>query len=184
MANTKKRRPRRQFDRDPDDPGRNPYRIVDLWKLRDLYVSLRADGREPHQGSLLKRSTYHRAARDPKARPMGKSVWAHSAQQAVGYCLRRLQGVADWPAGRYLAVPYEEWLEEVAAPRIRCVPGFPPAPTGPQEPPPREQLPVPVPAPANEPPTLPFPEEAPTLPIRTPLRPKRDAPHGQLTLPF
>lgn len=174
----------RTWEKHPDDPGREPYRVVDLWKLHDLYSAARADFRQPHQGALLKKATFFRPSRHP-GRAMGDSIWAHSPEQAVGCCLRRLQGVPDWPADRYVAIPYQEWVDEVSHPRISCIAGFPPP-----EPKPAVETPPVDPLAPTDPAPPAGPEDAPTAPVRAPLpkplhglRPRsRRVPEGQLAL--
>ncbi|MEK7073663.1 MAG: hypothetical protein AAB974_04505 [Patescibacteria group bacterium] len=111
----------RTFEKHPDDPGREPYRIVNLYDLRDRMIIAHGSEKPVHEGHLLFRATFFRPGKDsPVGDPgIGRSYWGHSAKGALGYCLRVCRGYEDWPANQYLALPYAEWLELV---RTRVLP--------------------------------------------------------------
>ncbi len=184
-------RARRRFEPHPDDPGRKPYRIVDVWKLRDLMIGASDGPRPPHEGQLLFRATLFRPfdARTPRDGDagIGRSYWGHSARAALGFCLRVCRGYADWPPDMYEAIPYDVWLDQVRSRTIDCIPGLPETRRVGQEPQ-APEAPVDPSAPTDPRMPQPFPED--DVPTKrhniTPLRPKRisEEPPGQLALRF
>lgn len=192
MARTKKKKAAkgRPFEPHPDDPGRKPFRIVDLWLLRDKMILAHGSEKPVHEGRLLFKASLFRPFSPGHPRDgdqgIGRSYWGHSAAAALGFCLRKVRGLDDWPTGRYLALEYETWLEQVRSKELDAVvfpdlPATRPAPVSVPPTPAQQELPVPVdplaptdPAPAQ----VPFGEEPPTVPIRTPLprRPREERP--------
>lgn len=172
----RRRRKGRIWEKHPDDPGRTPFRIVDLYDLRDRMIRAFGQEKAAHEGQLLFRATFFRpgldrADGDPG---IGRSYWGHSAKGALGYCLRVCHGYQDWSADRYVALPYEEWLELV---RMRVLPNdaLPDLPATrraarpePDSPEPSVQPPQVDPLAPTDPAPPRFPEEAPTTRIKTP----------------
>ncbi len=187
MARTKKKAAKgRPFEPHPDDPGRKPFRIVDLWLLRDKMILAHGGSRPVHEGHLLFKASLFRPFDRGHPRDgdqgIGRSYWGHSAAAALGFCLRKLRGMEDWPTGRYLALEYETWLEQTRSKELDAtvfpdLPATRPAQVSEPTPPAQQELPVPVDplAPTDPaPPPEPFLEEQPTTRIRTPLpRPAR-----------
>lgn len=201
MPKLPRRRKGRIWDKHPDDPGREPYRIVNLYDLRDRMILAHGGEKPIHEGRLLFRATFFRPGKDrPDGDPgIGRSYWGHSAKSALGFCLRVCNGYRDWNADQYLALPYQEWLNLI---RMRVLPNdaLPDLPETRRTatPPPEPPKPVDPLAPTDPAPPQ-FPEEAPTTRIKTPLpksssaRPKPDktprmrgrrVPKAQLALAF
>lgn len=168
----KPRRNRRTFEKHPDDPGREPYRVVDLYDLRDRMILAYGNRPQVNEGHLLLRASLFRPfdrghPQDGDMR-VGRSYWGHSAASALGFCLRVCHGYADWHADRYVALPYEEWVEqinkkEIDHPALWDLPAMRRAAQPEPDPPdPSVQQPVPVdPLAPTDPAPPPVPHPAP-----------------------
>ena len=191
-----RRRKGRTWDKHPDDPGREPYRIVNLYDLRDRMILAHGGEKPVHEGRLLFQATFFRPGKDRSDGDpgIGRSYWGHSAKSALGFCLRKCHGYEDWYADQYVALPYQEWLDLVRMP-VLPNDALPDLPATRRAAVPQSETPQPKPvdplAPTDPAPPR-FPEEAPTTRIKTPL-PKPDraprtrarrVPEAQLTLDY
>lgn len=107
MANTSRRKKGRNWKKHPDDPGRTPYRVVNLYALKDRMILAYGADKPVHEGHLLFQAT------------IGRSYWGHSAKAALGFCLRVCRGFAEWRTDQYVALPDAKWLDLI---RMRVLP--------------------------------------------------------------